>query len=228
MFLKSEVENSLFRVPREPFERESEVFCDMFSLPQGDSVAVEGTNDENPIRIDGTSKNDFEQLMKALLYRKYGSQPNLPHGIEQWTSVLKLSTAWNFERLRQAAIDALMESRIGAVDRVVLSQRYYVKNWLLPALNELAKRAEPITLEEGRRMGIVIALKLASVRERVTVTTVRVAGIVQTYSNPAIFGTPNQPNNSSHDVAVGSCRDPRMQNCDFSSQIRSTFSGYDL
>ncbi|KAI6124045.1 hypothetical protein EDD16DRAFT_1704033 [Pisolithus croceorrhizus] len=194
----------------------------------GDSVAVEGTNDENPIRIDGTSKNDFEQLMKALLYRKYGSQPNLPHGIEQWTSVLKLSTAWNFERLRQAAIDALMESRIGAVDRVVLSQRYYVKNWLLPALNELAKRAEPITLEEGRRMGIVIALKLASVRERVTVTTVRVAGIVQTYSNPAIFGTPNQPNNSSHDVAVGSCRDPRMQNCDFSSQIRSTFSGYDL
>ncbi|KAI6137464.1 hypothetical protein EDD17DRAFT_1501728, partial [Pisolithus thermaeus] len=163
------VEDSLFKVPREPFEKESEVFCDMFSLPQGSSVVVEGTGDENPIRIDRTSKDDFEQLLKALLHRKYGSQPNLPHGIEQWTSVLKLSTAWNFERLRQAAIDALTESGIGAVDRV-LSQRYYIKNWLLPALNELARRPEPITLEEAQRMGIDIALKLASVRERVTVT----------------------------------------------------------
>ncbi|KAI6097977.1 hypothetical protein EDD16DRAFT_1769416 [Pisolithus croceorrhizus] len=163
------VEDSLFKVSREPFEKESEVFCDMFSLPQGSSVVVEGTSDENAIRIDRTSKDDFEQLLKALLHRKYGSQPNLPHGIEQWTSVLKLSTAWNFERLRQAAIDALTESGIGAVDRVVLSQRYYIKNWLLPALNELARRPEPIILEEAQRMGIDIALKLASVRERVTI-----------------------------------------------------------
>ncbi|KAI6106215.1 hypothetical protein EV401DRAFT_2060475 [Pisolithus croceorrhizus] len=192
------VEDSLFKVPREPFEKESEVFCDMFSLRQGSSVVVEGTSDENPIRIDRTSKDDFEQLLKALLHRLavdcsrqsievFGSQANLPHGFEQWTSVLKLSTAWNFERLRQAAIDALTESGIGAVDRAVLSQRYYIKNWLLPALNELARRPEPITLEEARRMGVDIALKLASVRERVTVT-----------------------------------------DCDFSDQIRSTFSAYEL
>ncbi|KAI6046746.1 hypothetical protein EDC04DRAFT_1247808 [Pisolithus marmoratus] len=84
------VEDCLFRVPREPFQQESEVFCDMFSLPQGDSIVLEGSSDENPIRLLGTSKNDFEQLLNALLYRKYGSQPSLPHGIEQWTSVLKL------------------------------------------------------------------------------------------------------------------------------------------
>ncbi|KAI6095252.1 hypothetical protein EV401DRAFT_2062470 [Pisolithus croceorrhizus] len=203
------VEDSLFKVPREPFEKESEVFCDMFSLPQGSSVVVEGTGDENPIRIDRTSKDDFEQLLKALLHRlavncsrRSIEAPNLPHGIEQWTSVLKLSTAWNFERLRQAAIDALTESGIGAVDRVVLSQRYYIKNWLLPALNELARRPEPIILEEAQRMGIDIALKLASVRER--------------------------RSNNGHGIAVGSCRDPRMQDCDFSDQIRSTFSAYEL
>ncbi|KAI6098012.1 hypothetical protein EDD16DRAFT_1498838, partial [Pisolithus croceorrhizus] len=221
------VEDSLFKVPREPFEKESEVFCDMFSLPQGSSVVVEGTSDENPIRIDRTSKDDFEQLLKALLHRKYGSQPNLPHGIEQWTSVLKLSTAWNFERLRQAAIDALTESGIGAVDRVVLSQRYYIKNWLLPALNELARRPEPIILEEAQRMGIDIALKLASVRERVTVA-------VQTHptAHPrySAFGgdAPYQRSNNGHGIAVGSCRDPKMQDCDFSDQIRSTFSAYEL
>ncbi|KAI6137432.1 hypothetical protein EDD17DRAFT_1517365 [Pisolithus thermaeus] len=221
------VEDSLFKGPREPFEKESEVFCDMLSLPQGSSVVAEGTSDENPIRIDRTSKDDFEQLLKALLHRKYGSQPNLPHGIEQWTSVLKLSTAWNFERLRQAAINALTESGISTVDRVVLSQRYYIKNWLLPALNELARRPEPITLEEAQRMGIDIALKLASVRERVTVT-------VQTHptAHPpySAFGAsvPYQQITNGHGVAVGSCRDSRMQDCDFSDQIRSTFSAYEL
>ncbi|KAI6131159.1 hypothetical protein EDD16DRAFT_967606 [Pisolithus croceorrhizus] len=190
-------------------------------------LSLEGTSDENPIRIDRTSKDDFEQLLKALLHRKYGSQPNLPHGIEQWTSVLKLSTAWNFERLRQAAINALTESGISTVDRVVLSQRYYIKNWLLPALNELARRPEPITLEEAQRMGIDIALKLASVRERVTVT-------VQTHptAHPpySAFGAsvPYQQITNGHGVAVGSCRDSRMQDCDFSDQIRSTFSAYEL
>ncbi|KAI6037102.1 hypothetical protein BKA83DRAFT_4171815 [Pisolithus microcarpus] len=208
------VEDSLFKVPREPFEKESEVFRGMFSLPQGSSGVVEGLSDENPIRIDGTSKDDFEQLLKALLHRKYDSQPNLPRGIEQWTSVLKLSTAWNFESLRQASINALMESGIGAVDRVVLSQQYHIENWLLPALNELARRQEPVSLEEAKRMGIDIALQLASVRERVTVT-------MQTY--PSAFGNPYQ-----HSLAVGSCRDPRMRDFDFSDRIRSTFSAYGL
>ncbi|KAI6141519.1 hypothetical protein EDD17DRAFT_283365 [Pisolithus thermaeus] len=221
------VEDSLFKVPREPFEKESEVFCDMFSLRQGSSVVVEGTSDENPIRIDRTSKDDFEQLLKALLHRKFGSQANLPHGFEQWTSVLKLSTAWNFERLRQAAIDALTESGIGAVDRAVLSQRYYIKNWLLPALNELARRPEPITLEEARRMGVDIALKLASVRERVTVT-VQAQPAYATTSGFGGVAYRKDSDDNGHRVVVGSCRDPRMQDCDFSDQIRSTFSAYEL
>ncbi|KAI6094116.1 hypothetical protein EV401DRAFT_2084707 [Pisolithus croceorrhizus] len=245
-FLAS-VEDSLFKVPREPFEKESEVFCDMFSLPQGSSVVVEGTSDENPIRIDRTSKDDFEQLLKALLHRlavncSRRSIEAVGHTVfpgsmvhsricrmasSSGQSVLKLSTAWNFERLRQAAINALTESGISTVDRVVLSQRYYIKNWLLPALNELARRPEPITLEEAQRMGIDIALKLASVRERVTVT-------VQTHptAHPpySAFGAsvPYQQITNGHGVAVGSCRDSRMQDCDFSDQIRSTFSAYEL
>ncbi|KAI6017446.1 hypothetical protein EDC04DRAFT_2608067 [Pisolithus marmoratus] len=210
------VEDCLFKVPREPFQQESEVFCDMFSLPQGDNTVVEGLSDEHPIRIDGTRKDDFEQLLKALLHRKYGSQPNMPHGIEQWTSVLKLSTRWSFEKLRQASIDGLMESGIGAIDRVVLSQQYHVTNWLLPALNELARRPEPITLEEAKRMGIDIALKLASVRER---------GTVIARNNCCCYGI-RRPDDD--DVVVSSCRDPRIQNGDFSDQIRSTFSTFDL
>ncbi|KAI6046772.1 hypothetical protein EDC04DRAFT_1248639 [Pisolithus marmoratus] len=208
------VEDSLFRVPKEPFQQESDVFWTMFSLPQGDGIAVEGSSDENPIRLRGTSKNDFEQLLKSLLHRKYSQQPNLPNSIEQWTSVLKLSTMWCFEKLRQASIDALAKSGIGPVDKVALSHRYHIKDWLLPALNELARRPEPITTEEAKRMGIDIALKLASIRERGAVTA-------QSHCHYCSY-------RRNENITVGSCRDPRLQNCDFSDQIRSMFSAFDL
>ncbi|KAI6017086.1 hypothetical protein EDC04DRAFT_2745582 [Pisolithus marmoratus] len=99
-----------------------------------------------------------------------------------------------------------MENGIGAIDRVVLSQQYHITNWLLPTLNELARRPEPITLEEAKRMGI----------ERATVIA----------PNNCCYCGCHQPNDN--DVVVSSCRDPRIQNGDFSDQIRSTFSTFDL
>ncbi|KAG6328814.1 hypothetical protein ID866_10276 [Astraeus odoratus] len=179
----------------------------MFSLPQGDQVTVEGLSDENPIRLDGVSKNDFEQLLKALFHRKHGSLPCLPDGIEEWTSVLKLSTTWDFKAVRQAAIDVLNVSQIGPVDRVVLARQYDIKDWLLPALNHLAQRPEPTSLEEAGRMGIDFALKLASVRERIAVT--------YTYTN--------SPYEQFTRFMLGNSR-ANVQSLDFSEQIRTVFA----
>ena len=53
----------------EPFQQESTVFRDMFSMPQGSQNMVEGLSDDKPIRLDGVAKNDFEQLLKALFRR---------------------------------------------------------------------------------------------------------------------------------------------------------------
>lgn len=61
------MEDCLFRVPREPLEAESTVFRDMFLLPQGETV--EGLTDANPVVLPGVSKEDFEQLLKALMCR---------------------------------------------------------------------------------------------------------------------------------------------------------------
>ena len=63
------MEDCLFRVPREPLEAESTVFKDMFLLPQGDKVKVEGLSDANPVVLDGVKKKDFERLLKALMHR---------------------------------------------------------------------------------------------------------------------------------------------------------------
>ena len=54
-------------VPREPFQTGSTVFRDMFLLPQGETV--EGLNDERPVKLDGIAMDEFEQLLRVLLYR---------------------------------------------------------------------------------------------------------------------------------------------------------------
>ncbi|KAG6330947.1 hypothetical protein ID866_8140, partial [Astraeus odoratus] len=153
-----QVEDCLFKVPRGPFEQDSAIFCDMFTMPKGN--IVRDVWNEKPIQLDGVSKDDFEQFLKVLFHRKHGSLPYLPVEIHEWTSVLKLSTAWDFQATRQAAIDALHASQIEPVDRVVLAQQYDIKDWLLPALNQLAQRVEPISLEEAGQIGVDFALKV--------------------------------------------------------------------
>ncbi|KAI6151496.1 hypothetical protein BKA82DRAFT_4099873 [Pisolithus tinctorius] len=65
----SYVEDSLFRISREPLEAESAVFRDMFLLPQGESETVEGQSDTCAVILQGISKKEFESLLRALMYR---------------------------------------------------------------------------------------------------------------------------------------------------------------
>ncbi|KAI5983224.1 hypothetical protein EDD15DRAFT_2376797 [Pisolithus albus] len=64
------VEDCLFKVPREPFEKESAIFCDMFALPQDDGEIVEGLSDEAPIQLFRVNKEDFEQLLNSALFSR--------------------------------------------------------------------------------------------------------------------------------------------------------------
>ncbi|KAF8834877.1 hypothetical protein BDN67DRAFT_975699 [Paxillus ammoniavirescens] len=163
------VEDCLFKVPRSPFETESTVFKDMFSLPVGGLEGVEGLDDDKPIRLEGTKKDDFEQLMRVLLHRSNGLSQELPADVEQWTSVLKLSTLWGFSSIRLKAISRLSRfATIPLAEKIALAYKYDVESWLLPTMHELVRRPEPINMEEASCMGFETALKLASVREQLT------------------------------------------------------------
>ena len=180
-----QVEDCLFKVPREPLEAESTVFRDMFLLPQGDKAKVEGLSDANPVVLGGVKKKDFEQLLKALMCRsaiifssmriftdhgrrKYGKNVNRPILEQgQWISVLKLSTMWEFSGLRKSAIKNLDRGSnlLDPIDKLLLAQRYNVKEWIMPALLKLAQRPEPISIKEGHRLGLETALNIAAIRE---------------------------------------------------------------
>jgi|ERR1700676_2442696 hypothetical protein len=83
----------------------------------------------------------------------------------EWTSVLKLSTMWSFDDLRDLAILNMSQLSIDPIERAALAKEYSIDEWLLPALNELAQREEPIGIEEARRLGWETALQIAAVRE---------------------------------------------------------------
>ncbi|KAI6094792.1 hypothetical protein EDD16DRAFT_1682679 [Pisolithus croceorrhizus] len=215
------VEDCLFRLPREPFQQESRFFCDKLSSLQGDVGEDEGQSDDKPIRLDGVGKNDFEQLLKVLFHRTLTSSPNLSLSTDQWTSVLKLSTEWSFQVPRQAAIDALVREA-SAVDRVVLSQKYKVEELLLPALNELVRRPDLITMEEAVQMGLDIGFKLASVREKVAVRKANCMGNRDKRNGVKPEGLGSIPPSSPVPNRSGKAA-RRVRDMDFSDEIRVTF-----
>ncbi|PIL33340.1 hypothetical protein GSI_04791 [Ganoderma sinense ZZ0214-1] len=75
------VEDVLFKVPRRPFEHESEVFSGMFALPPVNSpYGVEGSSDDNPIQLEGVTEDEFKALLWVMfrsisLFLLYLSSP---------------------------------------------------------------------------------------------------------------------------------------------------------
>jgi len=63
-----QVENRLFRIPQALLSNNSEVFVDMFRLPQGLDNVPEGSSDTNPIIVpSGITVDEFQYFMRVLL-----------------------------------------------------------------------------------------------------------------------------------------------------------------
>ncbi|KAF8216963.1 hypothetical protein K438DRAFT_1704090 [Mycena galopus ATCC 62051] len=174
-----QVEDCLFNVPRYHFERTSEIFATMLTLPPGDAVKVEGQSDDNPIVLDGISKVDFRALLKILYPLQIRRTDFMSK--DEWLSVLKLSTQWRFLEARDLAIAQLNNhSDIGDVELILLARQYDVATWLRKGYTSIAERSEIISEEEAQKLGWQTAFRLSQVREK---------RIVGTPSRSKSFGT---------------------------------------
>ena len=72
--------------------------------------------------------------------------------VEDWTSILRLATKWNFLSLRELAVERLL-AITSPIDKVVLSHTFDLPKWLPLAYAQLCERAKPLTAEEGKRLG---------------------------------------------------------------------------
>ncbi|KAF5313593.1 hypothetical protein D9611_010130 [Ephemerocybe angulata] len=149
------VEDTLFRVPRHGLEDASDVFADMFRLPTGvdDQTVVEGQSNDNPIVLEGYTSSEFRSLLKILypsiawynsatkvesMLGKPTLSPTITLSKQEWIDVLKLSTAWEMDMIRETAITQLsIGDKLTPLDKVVLARKYRISTWLEQGLCSL-------------------------------------------------------------------------------------------
>ncbi|KAJ3540794.1 hypothetical protein NMY22_g4149 [Coprinellus aureogranulatus] len=135
-----QVEDQIYRVPRHGFVEFSEVFDAMFTLPQ-EGGSGEGQCDDNPIVLPSCTKIEFESLLEVL----YPTAPRLrsePLAKEQWVGVLKLSTMWTMDKIRELSIKELDSLVPDTEERLVLARTYRIPQWLLDGYTALVKQWE--------------------------------------------------------------------------------------
>jgi hypothetical protein len=88
--------------------------------------------------------------------------------IEEWTSILELSNAWSFVEVKNLAVRELEKLDIEPIERVFIYHRYNIdRAYLITSYAIICTRPEPLNLQEGRRVGLETALKVAEARERI-------------------------------------------------------------
>jgi len=156
------VEDTLFKVPRFPFER-SGIFATIFTLPSGENTIVEGCADEHPFKLDGISKIDFQTFLRVVCPR---DRTKYSMTVEKWVSVLKLSTMWDFHETRELAIKELSkEGMMDLVMKVGLAKQFKIPEWLFAGYEGLIKRKEAISIAEAELLGLTTVVRLFRIRE---------------------------------------------------------------
>ncbi|KAK7044820.1 hypothetical protein R3P38DRAFT_3308623 [Favolaschia claudopus] len=165
------VEDCIFKVPRYHFEHSSDIFAQMFTFPSRTDVPCEGQTDENPVVLGGIHTAEFEALLNVLYPLNYPTLLSNEEGPnwntkEDWISVLKLATRWNFLAARKSAIDRLRASGdIDDIELILLARQYDIADWLRAGYTNLAQRAERISEEEAQKIGWDTAYRLGHMRE---------------------------------------------------------------
>ncbi|KAF5380125.1 hypothetical protein D9615_006288 [Tricholomella constricta] len=174
------VENTLFKVHRHFLIQESEVFRWMFACPPR-LDGPEGMDDNKPIPLPGVLRREFERLLDFFYHGMYptrlGGRVTLipcslcshePQHLTDWIDLLSISSRFDFERVRQCAIEAIEAcSGLDPIEKVVLAEKHDIPRWRAPAFEALCQRVESIGVDEARRIGLENAMLLARAREAV-------------------------------------------------------------
>ncbi len=99
--------------------------------------------------------------------------------LDEWTSVLRLTHLYEFEAHRALAVQRLT-TLAPPIDRILLSRKYGIPEWLEDAYYELCIREPSLTLAEGERLGMPEVILIADLRQTIRMNA-RVHGIPEHY-----------------------------------------------
>ncbi|KAF4620942.1 hypothetical protein D9613_001099 [Agrocybe pediades] len=117
--------------------------------PDGQNTGREGDTDERPIMLPpGVTADEFRSLLILLYPKDAGAEQFPPIQMNQWESILKLSTLWRFLSLRKVAVDYLGRKADPFV-KIHLGRKHNVKTLVEQGLLALVSRVDPISDEEA-------------------------------------------------------------------------------
>ncbi|KAF9050394.1 hypothetical protein BJ165DRAFT_1000319 [Panaeolus papilionaceus] len=100
------VEDTLFCVPKTGLVKSGTFFDGLFNQDASE-IAIspsQGSSDEDPIVLDGVSKDHFQDLLRLIFPFCGVDSPNTD---EQWLGILHLATQWDIFHIREAALKHL-------------------------------------------------------------------------------------------------------------------------
>lgn len=194
---QQKVENILYKVSRDRLWELSNVFNDMFSLPQANLVS-EGSSDENPIFLPDMTVSEFDHLLMESAYYEWvilfhktslaltilhgfrWSPP--PHPIERHIDVLKLATHWELSNhVCESAIYHLCtynDKILPLIEKIYLARLYNIPSFIRLAFQALCDHAiklQSLLPHDIRKLGLEVFAVLAKVKEAIEAEQVLVA-----------------------------------------------------
>ncbi|KIO16899.1 hypothetical protein M407DRAFT_33456 [Tulasnella calospora MUT 4182] len=165
-YLTFAVDGYLFQLPVRRL-KESKYFQDMLdSKHLGGSV--EGRSDEHPIALGSITSFEMESFADILDARVFDKE--VKSEWKQLSAALHLSTMWEFEDIRARLIKDMSQTigngGIEPLDRVEVAIQCRVTDWLHPAYQELCERADGVTTDEAKRLGMDRLAAIYRVRDR--------------------------------------------------------------
>ncbi|KAH6907085.1 hypothetical protein BKA70DRAFT_1150752, partial [Coprinopsis sp. MPI-PUGE-AT-0042] len=170
-FVRFKVESFCFQLPKARFLSDSDVFAAEHGMLMSCDEENGGIDSIIPLEA---SLVEFESFLKAFL----PGCPSHHHSrvelsLEEWLSVLKLSSKWLFNGLRNEAIAKLGELPVSPIQRVLLARRYSVPSWLMEGYTKILAEMGPklddpkfISLEDAHHLGWEVALELSNITLR--------------------------------------------------------------
>jgi hypothetical protein len=210
-------------------------------MPQPADQSVEGTVESAPIRLDGYYASDFRCLLKVLLplyvIQDYRIVPILPNhrrqyrakvdlSADEWKSVLKLASAWEFPALRDAAIEQLSKVKeLDLIEKLIIAVRFHIDAWVVDTLNALAKRDAPIGIADAERLlpvvGLEYVLKIGQVRE--DGTGVNASAVVPAHNYSCAYCSRSYACNYANTSIITNASGQSRSQRDYTPVIRSVF-----
>ncbi|KAL6305078.1 hypothetical protein BKA93DRAFT_817047 [Sparassis latifolia] len=157
------VETTLFRVHRYFFEQDSAWFRKNLAVPAPAGQSPRGSTETNPFPLDDIRSDDFERFLWVFYNPKYSIYD--AH-LDDWKAIVRLAYDWHFVEVKKLCEREFEKFVIAPLDKIELYQTYELdKKLLIPSYVEICVRPQPLSLKEGRQIGLDTSLLLATARE---------------------------------------------------------------